>query len=139
MKTVTERISVGLEAETGMENITAEVQKAVGDSGLNNGIATVFIIGATGAVSTIEFEPGLLKDMPRALENIAPSDIPYEHHLTWGCDNGRSHVKSTLLGPSITVPFTDGKLTLGTWQQIVAMNFDTKARSREIVIQILGE
>jgi len=139
MKTTTERISLDLEAETGMEDITARVQKALDKSGLQDGIATVFIIGATGAISTIEFEPGLQKDVPRALERIAPSDIAYEHHKTWGCDNGRSHVKSTLLGPSLTVPFVNGKLTLGTWQQIVAMNFDTKARKREIVIQILGE
>jgi len=139
MKVITERISVDMEAETGMGDITAEVQLAVDNSGLRNGTVTVFVPGATGAVSTIEFEPGLLKDIPRALERIAPPDIDYEHHKTWGCDNGRSHVRASLLGPSLTVPFVNGRLTLGTWQQIVVMNFDTKARRREIVIQILGE
>lgn len=139
MKVRNAKISVELDAKDGMDNITSQVQVAIDKSGLKNGIVTVFVVGSTGAVSTIEFEPGLLKDVPRALEKIAPSDMNYEHHKTWGCDNGSSHVKSTLLGPGITVPFIAGKLTLGTWQQIVAINFDTKSRSREVVIQILGE
>ncbi len=139
MKSITKRISVYMKPETGMEDITANVQEIVNESNLKNGIAVVFIVGSTGGISTIEFEPGLLEDVPKALEKIAPPNTNYEHHKTWGCDNGRSHVKSTIIGPSLTVPFTDGKLTLGTWQQIVAMNFDTRARKRDIIIQILGD
>ncbi len=106
---------------------------------MKTGIVCVFIPGATGSVSTVEFEPGLKKDIPQALERIAPSDIPYEHHKTWGDDNGRSHVRATIMGPSLTIPFSKGKLTLGRWQQIVAINLDTRTRNREIVIQIMGK
>jgi len=139
MKVVTKRISVALDADVGIGDITAEVAKAVAESGLRNGTVTVFSVGSTAAVSTTEYEPGLLKDIPRALEAIAPSDIDYEHHKTWGDDNGSGHVRATLIGPSLVVPFVDRKLTLGTWQQIVVMNLDTSPRDREVVIQIMGE
>ncbi len=120
-------------------DITEQVQNCVSDSKLKNGAVTVFVVGSTGAVSTIEYEPGLLKDVPGALEKLAPSNEDYEHNKTWGCDNGYSHVRATLLGPSLTVPIVDEKLTLGTWQQIVFMNFDTRDREREIVLQMMGE
>jgi len=132
-------IEVDAKADVDLHDITPQVGKAVHDSGLRDGIVTVFVPGATGAVSTIEYEPGLLKDIPRALERIAPTDIAYEHHKTWGCDNGRSHVRATLIGPSLVVPFTNGSLILGTWQQIVFMNLDTKARRRRVVLQVMGE
>lgn len=135
----TKRISVDLEAETGIEDITEQVIRAVCESGAKNGVVTVFMVGSTGAVTTMEYEPGLKKDIPRALEVIAPSGIPYEHHKTWGDDNGKSHVRSALIGCSLSVPFVDGKLVLGTWQQVAAMNLDTSARIREIVLQVLGE
>jgi len=101
---------------------------------------TVFMPGSTGAITTIEYEPGLVKnDLPEALARIAPADIPYEHHKRWGDDNGRGHVKASIMSPSLVVPFAEGELTLGTWQQIVAINWDTRPRTREIVLQIMGE
>ena len=139
MAVYTKKIALEMEAEKGIEDITAEVQKAVSESKLKNGIAVAFMVGSTGAISTTEYEPGLLKDIPRALETLAPSNIDYAHHQTWHDNNGRSHVRATIIGPSITVPFTDGELTLGTWQQIIAMNLDTSQRKREIIIQIMGE
>jgi secondary thiamine-phosphate synthase enzyme len=123
----------------GMVDITDNVSYVVSESKLNDGVVVVFCPGSTGAVSTVEYEPGLLKDVPRALEKIAPSSIDYEHHKTWHDDNGRSHVKSTLIGPSLTVPFRNRKLVLGTWQQIVFMEFDTSPRERTVVVQVLGE
>ncbi|MFZ2456532.1 MAG: secondary thiamine-phosphate synthase enzyme YjbQ [Candidatus Altiarchaeia archaeon] len=135
----TKRISVDLEAETGIEDITGQLFDAVTESGAKKGVVTVFMIGSTGAITTMEYEPGLKKDIPRALEVIAPSGIPYEHHKTWGDANGKSHVRSALIGCSLSVPFVDGKPVLGTWQQVVALNLDTSARKREIILQVLGE
>jgi len=135
----TERLSLRVGSDGCMVDITDKVQEIVENSGFESGIVTIFAIGATGSVSTIEYEPGLLKDFPRAMERIAPADIDYEHHKTWGDDNGRSHIRATLLGPSLVVPFVDRKLVLGTWQQIVVINFDTKERERKLIIQILGK
>ena len=139
MTIVTKRISVDLQADGDIADISEMVQDAVSNSGMRNGIVTIFTLGSTGAVSTTEYEPGLKKDIPRALERIAPSNIDYEHHKTWHDDNGRSHVRSTIIGTSLVVPFVDGKLTLGTWQQIVVMNLDTSPRRREVILQIMGE
>ena len=101
--------------------------------------ATVLVVGSTAAITTLEFEPGLLKDIPRVLERIAPADDVYQHELTWHDDNGHSHVKAALLGPSITVPVADGRMTLGTWQQIVLIELDTRPRDRLVVVQAMGE
>jgi len=139
MTIVTKRISVDLQADGDIADISEMVQDAVSNSGMRNGIVTIFTLGSTGAVSTTEYEPGLKKDIPRALERIAPSNIDYEHHKTWHDDNGRSHVRSTIIGTSLVVPFVDGRLTLGTWQQIVVMNLDTSPRRREVILQIMGE
>jgi secondary thiamine-phosphate synthase enzyme len=95
--------------------------------------------GSTGSVTTTEFEPGAFTDLPAALQRIAPREAEYAHHLTWGDDNGRSHVRASILGPSLTVPFTDGRLLLGTWQQIVFIELDTRPRRRRVVVQMLGE
>ncbi|MBN2014823.1 MAG: YjbQ family protein [Candidatus Altiarchaeota archaeon] len=135
----TKTIHVDLLADGDMADISREVQGFLSASGLSNGIVTVFSVGSTGAVSTIEYEPGLKKDIPRALERIAPSNIDYEHHKTWHDDNGRGHVCSTIIGTSLVVPFIDGKLSLGTWQQIIVMNLDTSPRKREVVLQVMGE
>jgi secondary thiamine-phosphate synthase enzyme len=135
----TKRICLDMEAETGIQDITEELSEAVRESGAKNGVVTAFIVGSTGAVTTMEYEPGLKKDIPRALEVLAPTGIPYEHHKTWGDDNGKSHVRSALIGCSLSVPFVEGLLVLGTWQQAVALNLDTSARKREIVLQVLGE
>ena len=120
-------------------DITPQVKTAVKDSGLRDGIATVFCPGSTGALTTIEHEPGAVHDLKEILDEIAPPDRDYRHHLRWGDDNGHSHVRAAMLGPSLTVPVVEGALTLGTWQQIVFIDFDTRARSRRLVLQLMGE
>ncbi len=129
-------ISVELEMN-GMANITEEVRRFVRESGKDEGAVLVFNIGSTGAITTIEYEPGLKKDFPRIMDKIAPYGEYYEHHKTWHDDNGSSHVKASIIGPSIVVPFSNGELMLGTWQQIVVVNFDTGRRRRRVVLQIL--
>ena len=108
-------------------------------SGARTGIAAVFVVGSTAGVTTIEFEPGAVADLNGLFERLAPRSTEYRHHLRWGDDNGSSHVRAALLGPSLTVPFVDGALTLGTWQQIMLLEFDTRPRTREVVVQIVGE
>ncbi len=121
------------------KEITAQVSQQVQDSGIRSGIVTIFIPGSTGALTTIEFEPGAVSDFKAAMNRIAPPDIAYQHHLRWGDNNGHSHVQAALLGPSLTAPFVNGKLTLGMWQQIMFIEFDTRPRSRELILQIIGE
>lgn len=120
-------------------DLTEDAAGAVHSSGLSSGIATLFVPGATGALTTIEFEPGLVQDLGEALERIAPKDIEYAHDQMWHDGNGHSHIRASLIGPSLTVPFTEGKLSLGTWQQIVFLEMDNRPRRRRIVVQILGE
>jgi secondary thiamine-phosphate synthase enzyme len=120
-------------------NITAGIADAVSTAGLTDGVATVFCSGATGAITTIEYEDGVIADIRRALEIVAPQDGEYLHHLRWGDDNGHSHVRAALVGPSLAVPFVDGQLSLGTWQQIVLIDCDTRPRSRNLVVQIVGQ
>ncbi len=139
MAVKTFRISVSSKPDMDIIDITGDVSALVEKSGIDEGIVTVFVPGSTGSVSTMEFEPNLAKDIKKAMERIAPSDIEYEHHKTWGDRNGKSHVRSTLMGPSLTVPFKDKKLLLGTWQQIVFIDFDVPARKRELVVQVAGE
>jgi len=130
-------IYVDLDAHGDMADITDEVRKFVRESGIKEGAVLIFNVGSTGAVTTIEFEPGLRKDFPRIMDRIAPYGEHYEHHKTWGDDNGSSHVKASIIGPSIIVPFKDGELLIGTWQQIVVVNFDTRPRRRKVILQIL--
>ena len=139
MVVVTDSVSFSSKGDVDIVDITSKVLEVVKNSKLKNGTVTIFVSGATGAVSTIEYEPGLLKDIPEALEVFSPTNKEYHHHKTWGCDNGRSHVRATILGPSLTVPFVDGNLTLGTWQQIVFIELDTRSRSRKLICQIIGE
>jgi secondary thiamine-phosphate synthase enzyme len=139
MAVVTGHIPVKSRGETDIIDLTDDVEKAVKESGLTSGIATIFVPGATGALTTIEYEPGLLHDLPAALERIVPRSISYEHERRWHDGNGHSHVRASLLGPSLTVPFHDGQLILGTWQQIIFIELDTHARTRDLVVQILGE
>ncbi|UCE16352.1 MAG: YjbQ family protein, partial [Candidatus Bathyarchaeota archaeon] len=119
MTVKTRQLSVRTRGEGDILNVTRAVAEAVVETNLKNGIVTVFVPGATGALTTIEYEPGLLKDFPDMLERVAPRDLVYEHEKRWHDGNGHSHVRASLIGPSLTVPFTDGKLTLGTWQQII--------------------
>ena len=120
-------------------DLTAAVAAAVAESGADDGIVTVSVVGSTASVTTIEFEPGAIADLNQLLEELAPRAAEYEHHQRWGDDNGSSHVRAALLGPSLTIPFVDRALTLGTWQQIMLLEFDTRARQREVVMLVLGE
>ncbi len=122
-----------------MHDLTDAVQQAVRDSGLTNGTVTIFCPSSTSALTTIEYEEGALADLRRALDEIAPPDREYRHNLRWGDGNGHSHLRAALLGPSLTVPFVQGRLTLGTWQQILYIDFDNRPRSRELVVQAVGE
>jgi secondary thiamine-phosphate synthase enzyme len=122
-----------------IRDITADIQEEVLRSNLKDGTVSVFVPGSTAAISTLEYEPGLKKDIPQALEKIAPVKADYEHHKTWGDYNGSAHVRAAIIGPSLVVPFNEGRLNLGTWQQIGLFDFDTHPRSRKILIQIIGE
>lgn len=130
-------IEVELDGFGDMADITGEVESFVKESGVESGAVLVFSIGSTGAVTTIEYEPGLKKDLPRIMEKIAPYGEHYEHHKTWGDDNGSGHVKASIIGPSVVIPFHNRKLILGTWQQVVIINFDTRRRRRRVLLQIL--
>ena len=139
MGVATKRIEVKSLGENDVLDITGEVQKAVQESGLEKGIVTVFVPGSTAAVTTIEYEKGLVHDFGRMLERVSPSGIDYEHQKAWHDDNGRSHVRASLVGPSLSVPFVEGRLTLGTWQQIVVVELDIRPRTRNVVVQAIGE
>ena len=139
MTVVTKQFSVRTMGEGDILDVTKDVAEAVGGSRLTNGIVTIFVPGSTGALTTIEYEPGLLKDLPNILERVAPKRLDYEHERRWHDGNGHSHVRAAIIGPSITVPFVNGRLTLGTWQQIVFMELDVHSRSRELILQIIGE
>jgi len=133
------RRQVATSGQGDAHDLTSSVADAVADSGLASGIVTVFVVGSTAAITTIEFEPGAVADLNRLFEAIAPRRGEYRHHVRWGDDNGSSHVRAALLGPSVTVPFTTGRLALGTWQQVMLLELDTRPRRREVVIQMIGE
>ena len=135
----THRHEIATRGQGETHDLTEIVAAAIAQSACAGGIATVFVVGSTAGVTTIEYEPGAIADLNRLFEDIAPRDADYRHHLRWGDDNGSSHVRAALLGPSLTVPFAGGTLLLGTWQQIMLIEFDTRPRKREIVIQIVGE
>lgn len=133
-------IQVKTKGNCDIVNITEETIEAVAKSGIVSGTVTLFNIGSTAGITTTEYEPGLVNyDIAAAFEKIAPQNGPYEHEKTWHDDNGHSHVRASLLGPSLSVPVVDGRLTLGTWQQIILVDFDTRARTRKVVCQIVGE
>ncbi len=119
-------------------DITPNVGDELRKTGLKSGTVTVFVPGSTGAVTTIEYEPGLLKDMPAFMEKLIPKTKSYAHDKTWGDDNGYAHLRAALLGPSLTVPFNNGKMILGTWQQIIFLEFDNRSRQRRLVLQFMG-
>jgi secondary thiamine-phosphate synthase enzyme len=125
--------------ESDILDITHEVQEKVSESKVKNGIAVVFVLGSTAGITTMEYEPGLTKDLPDMFEKIAPRKLNYAHNARWGDDNGYSHVRASLLGPSLVVPVVDGTVQLGTWQQIVLVDFDNRPRGREVAVQVLGE
>lgn len=139
MPVFTKQAQISSKGENDVVDLTEAVQRCVKDSKLTSGIVIVFVLGSTGAVTTMEYEPGLAKDFPAMLERAAPKSQSYEHQKAWSDDNGHSHVKASLVGPSLVVPFVDGKLTLGTWQQVVFLEFDIRPRARRILLQVVGE
>jgi len=139
MNVITKRLEIKSKGENDMIDITDNISKGIIESEIKNGNVIIFVSGSTAALTTIEYEPGLQKDFPKMLSRIAPDDLDYDHEQMWHDGNGRSHVKASLVGASLTVPFKDGELLLGTWQQIVLLELDTKSRTRNIVFQIIGE
>jgi len=139
MTIFSETLSLSTKGFSDIMDITHHVDAVTDRSGIENGLVTVFCPGSTGAVTTIEYESGVLKDLQKAIEKIAPSNIPYEHDRRWGDGNGFSHVRAALMKPSLTIPMVKGKLTLGTWQQIVFIDFDNRRRERNILVQVMGE
>ena len=134
----THTFNIHTKGNTDVKDITDQVDSCLEKSGLKDGILTVFIGGSTAGITTIEYEPGLLKDLPEAFEKIAPTGKSYHHDQTWHDGNGHSHVRSSFIGTSLTIPFSNGKMLLGTWQQIVLIDFDNRARNRKIIVQIIG-
>jgi secondary thiamine-phosphate synthase enzyme len=132
-------ISIKTTAKTDILDLTPKVREVMKRSNVQNGTVTLFIPGSTAALTTIEYETGVINDLKKAIERMAPEDLYYEHNERWGDGNGYSHVRSALVGPSLHIPMIDGKLTLGTWQQIVLLDFDNRPRKRKIIIQIVGE
>jgi secondary thiamine-phosphate synthase enzyme len=132
-------IFVKTTGKTDIIDLTPHVQSKIEKSAVRNGAVTLFVPGSTGALTTIEYESGVINDLREAIERMAPEDLYYEHNERWGDGNGYSHVRSALLGPSLHIPIVDGKLTLGTWQQIVLLDFDNRPRDRHIIMQMLGE
>jgi secondary thiamine-phosphate synthase enzyme len=139
MSVATRFIALNTDGDCDVRDITREVESELRRTEMKNGIVTVFVPGATGGVTTVEFEEGLVRDLRELFDSVAPRGKTYHHDQKWHDGNGHSHVRASLLGPSLTVPFSDGELILGTWQQIVFIDFDVRRRSRKLVLQFLGE
>ena len=139
MAIITKKMKLNTEGKTDIIDITSEVLSQLGECRLKNGVAVVFVPGATGAITVLEYEPGLVEDLKKALEVIAPQDGVYSHNKKWGDMNGYSHIRASILGPSLSVPFINSNLQLGKWQQIIFIELDNRPRSREIILQFIGE
>jgi len=139
MKLVTRKIHFSTQGNSEIINLTNKVEKYLEGANLNSGLVNVFIPGATGGVTTIEFEPGLIDDFQQTLQRIVPEESEYSHNLTHNDRNGHSHIRASLIGPSLSIPFENDTLQLGKWQQIVFVDFDNRPREREIILQIIGE
>lgn len=138
MKVISKTIQLSSKGQDDVIDITKQVSNVVKNSNIENGTVTIFVVGSTAAITTIEYEPGLINDFPEMLSRIIPKNIEYEHDNTWHDGNGHSHVRASLVGPSLTVPIIDSKLTLGTWQQIVLLEMDTRPRNRTLILQIMS-
>ncbi len=136
---VTRKISLQTKGRCDIIDITPQVEQQLADTNLNSGTVTIFVSGSTAGITTIEFEPGLITDLQEMWQRIVPENAPYHHDRRWGDGNGYSHVRASLLGASLVVPFNDGRLSLGTWQQITLIDFDNRPRSRQLILQIVGE
>jgi len=139
MRVATKTFSVSTKGHTDVIDVTDKLRSCLSREKLKSGNLTVFVSGSTAGITTVEYEPGLLKDLPEAFEQIAPENKRYHHNETWHDGNGYAHVRSSLLGTSLTVPFSNGELLLGTWQQVVLIDFDNRSRKRELVVQMIGE
>jgi len=133
------RVQVQTKGHCELTDITRQVAEKVEESGIKDGTVTLFVAGSTAGLTTIEYERGVLSDYQGMWDRAVPTDIPYRHDAAWGDGNGHSHVRASLQGPSLVIPFVNGRMTLGTWQQIVLVDFDNRSRSRDIVVQIMGE
>jgi secondary thiamine-phosphate synthase enzyme len=139
MKIINETMSLTTQGFNDMHDITRDIAQKLDEHELANGVVTIFVPGSTGGLTTIEFEPGLEQDFAELMDRVAPHGVGYHHDARWGDGNGFSHVRASLLGPSLSVPIADGRMTLGTWQQIVFVDFDNRSRSRSLMIQFMGE
>ncbi|MBZ5538126.1 MAG: secondary thiamine-phosphate synthase enzyme YjbQ [Acidobacteriia bacterium] len=137
--TYSETFSLNTKGFNDILDITGQVVAVANRSKVRDGLVTVFCPGSTGSITTIEYESGVLEDLKRALERIVPSDIPYDHNQRWGDDNGFSHVRAALMKPSLSIPLSKGSLALGTWQQVVFIDFDNRVRRRNVIVQVLGD
>ena len=136
----TEKLQIKTKGNCNIVDITSQISEAITQAGISDGTVTVFNVGSTAGITTTEYEPGLVDyDIEAAFERVAPQNARYEHEETWHDDNGHSHVRASMLGPSLSVPIVDGQMTLGTWQQIILVDFDTRPRTRTIICQIIGE
>jgi secondary thiamine-phosphate synthase enzyme len=136
---IQKKLSMSTKGFNDIQDITPHIREFLADSGLKEGHVIVFVPGSTGGLTTIEYEPGLLQDFPEMLEKIAPMGVSYKHDETWHDGNGYAHLRASLIGPSITIPFEGGSLVLGTWQQVIFLDFDNRPRQRQLHIQIVGE
>ncbi|MBC8450942.1 YjbQ family protein [bacterium] len=139
MTVATDTIRCQTEGDGDTIDLTGGLAQAIAASGLRSGVATLFIGGSTAGITTIEFESGVIEDLKQVFETLAPSDRDWRHHRRWGDHNGHSHIRSALVGPSLAVPFVNGASVLGTWQQVVLLDFDERPRSREVIVQLIGE
>ncbi|UCH12460.1 MAG: YjbQ family protein [Candidatus Omnitrophota bacterium] len=139
MKVSTKYIALKTKGNAHIIDITGQVNKALSETDMQDGTVTVFVQGSTGGLTTVEYESGLIKDLKDLFERIAPSDVSYAHDATWGDANGYSHIRASTIGASLTVPFVKGELTLGTWQQIIFIDFDNRPRSRKLIAQFIGK
>jgi len=139
MKIINKKIQTNTKGPGDLINISADVSEIFRTSGLKNGCITVFVVGSTAGITSFEYEPGMIQDMREVYEKIAPSNKPYHHDATWGDANGFSHVRAALQGPSLSIPFENGALCLGTWQQVVLAEFDNRPRRRTVIVQLIGE
>mgnify|MGYP001826600873 CR=1 FL=1 len=136
---ITKHVELTTQGNAQILDIPADVVRQFETAGLQDGVVTLFTPSSTSALTTIEYESGVVHDLQRFFERVAPEGMEYEHHLRWGDANGHAHVRHTIQGPSLSIPFVEGRMTLGTWQQIVFIDFDEKPRSRSIVVQVMGE
>lgn len=135
----THQIELATRGDADIQDLTPAVTRVIEESGVRHGLVSLFTPSSTSALTTIEFEDGALDDLRRAFDQLAPPDIDYRHNLRWGDGNGHAHVRAALLGPSLSVPLVDGQICLGTWQQIVFIDFDVRPRRRKVIVQIIGE